>query len=93
MTVTSSTMMGQNGAGDAMTAPPPLCNDDDDNGQGGCLFGRAMFPNAKGRGGDCNNDKTLSQPTHSWRGMSGRQWWRVGGAMAFSQCWHWHTGV
>jgi hypothetical protein len=28
-----------------------------------------------------------------WRGMSGRQWWRIGGAMAFSQCWRWHTGV
>ncbi len=28
-----------------------------------------------------------------WREMSGRQWWRVGRAMAFSHCWHWHAGV
>jgi hypothetical protein len=28
-----------------------------------------------------------------WWGMSGRQWWRVGGAMVFSQCCLQHAGV
>ncbi len=28
-----------------------------------------------------------------WRGMSGRQRWRVGGVMALSQCWRWHADV
>jgi hypothetical protein len=28
-----------------------------------------------------------------WRGMSGRQWWRIGGTIAFSQCWRQHAGV
>jgi hypothetical protein len=64
MTVTSLTMMGQNGVSDATTAPPLLRDNNDDDGQEGCLFGLATFLNAKGRGGDCDDNKTLCQPTH-----------------------------
>jgi hypothetical protein len=28
-----------------------------------------------------------------WQGMSGCQQWRIGGAMALSQCWRWHADV
>ncbi len=39
--------MGNNGVADAPTAPPPLRNDHDDDGQGGRFFGRAFPHNTK----------------------------------------------
>jgi hypothetical protein len=56
MATTSSTMMGNNGAADALTASPPLRSDHDYDGQGGRSFGHASFPKATGKGGDYDDD-------------------------------------
>jgi hypothetical protein len=56
MATTSSTMMGNNGIAAALTALPPLHNNHDYDGQGGCSFGRASFPKATGKGGSYYND-------------------------------------
>ncbi len=73
-TTSSSTMMGNNGVTDTLTAPPPLRNDHDYDGQGGRLFGHATFFNAKakGRGGDCDDNKTMHQPTHMFTATNDR---------------------